>query len=577
MDDATLSSLPPALQHAASLFGADTADGSMLAAARSVFAPGDAGGFRVYLDDACGMPADWRQHLRLSSCNTTSIPSVSPVNDFKYAAESFLPNLLAASPFVTSDWRRANASLVVLYAHVYGGPVLGPERCRRALAQRSEAWRATGGARHFFVLTGDFGVCDHTGHMLTPALLRHHIIATHGELDGHHWHWGTGPSFPCFVPQKDISIPPSNWHKRPALMDDQISGASAATATTPATVPSYPQANRGQKSTARELLAFFAGAGEFRLGKRQGRQLMLRYWGHDADPSIRAVTRLPREQMMANMTRAKYCPIFGGNSPWSTRLVEAMVCGCVPVFFSAWLPPFSRLLDWDRFSVRVPSLNLVPELKTFLERQPYEMLAANVPKALGAIWYRVEGGYQGDDLLGFLLVEMHLALRAAAKRPLAELADEVVGMPLHLSHFDDDVLANRSSALAQQLPPRIAALVARAPKAFSAAYRGGVTIVSNRTKQLREQVFRCVPMMQNGHSYRLSDPYTFRDGEPGVGDERLSLLTGFECRDVPKGRTEAAHRLDDPYSPTQVPTNYSLVRGNRDYFMHRKPRAETIR
>ena len=105
---------------------------------------------------------------------------------------------------------------------------------------------------------------------------------------------------------------------------------------------------------------------------------------------------------------------------------------CVPVFFSSWLPPFSRVLDWERFSVRLASLDLVPHLKHELEVQPYEKLAANLPLALSALWYRV-GGYRGDDLLPFLLVEMHMVLRAAAERPLAELADDIIGMPLRLA------------------------------------------------------------------------------------------------------------------------------------------------
>ena len=57
------SSLPPALQLAAPLFK----EAGLLDVARSVFATADAGGFRVYMDDACGTPADWRDHLRLSS------------------------------------------------------------------------------------------------------------------------------------------------------------------------------------------------------------------------------------------------------------------------------------------------------------------------------------------------------------------------------------------------------------------------------------------------------------------------------------------------------------------------------
>ena len=503
-----------------------------LAAIRAVF-----GGsrFRVYLDDACAMPADWRTRLHVGNASHTHS---STVDDSKYGAESALPHMLAASPYVTDDWRLANASVVVLYAHRFGGPIFGPERCRRMLAQRSAAWRETGGRRHFFIVTSDFGPCDHSGHLLSPALLGHHLIATHGELEGHHWHWGVGPNLPCFCGHKDISIPPANWLSQPSI---------------------------GSAPPQKELLAFFAGAGEFRSGKRQGRQLMLRIWGNRTDPSILAVPRLSRAGMLRGMARARFCPIFGGNSPWSTRLVEAMMARCVPVFFSSWLPPFSRVLDWERFSVRLASLDLVPHLKHELEVQPYEKLAANLPLALSALWYRV-GGYRGDDLLPFLLVEMHMVLRAAAERPLAELADDIIGMPLRLASYDDDVIANRSSAVTEALPERLGMAVRSARHAFPSAFRGGVTIITNRSAAWPSPiVWRCVPVSRNGHSFRSCDPFDV-DPIASNADDELSRVESATCQVVhPRSLRSSAHAQIDPLSPTQSPPNYTLVRANREY------------
>ena len=537
------SAVPSSLQRARPLF-ADSIQAKL--ALRRVFA--DHGGFQVFLDDACDMPRDWRSRLYIGTGNRTS------VDDRKYGAESALPHMLAASPFVTSDWRRANASLVVLYTHRYGGPVFGPDRCRRALEQRSAAWRASGGARHFFVVTSDFGPCDHTGHLLSPALLGHHLIVTHGELDGHHWHWGEGPNLPCFCAYKDVSIPPAMWIHPPG---------GTATTTTPDDGVGY----RGTAEKSRDLLAFFAGAGEFRNGKRQGRQLMLRIWGDRADPEILAVWRLPREEMLRSMARSKFCPIFGGNSPWSTRLVEAMQAGCVPVFFSSWLPPFSRLLDWARFSVRVASLDLVPQLKTILKQQPYERLAANLPLALGAMWYRADGNYRGDDLVPFLLVEMHMALRAASERSLALRAQDLIGLPLQLTGFDDDVAAKRSSPLSNAFPLKIASAIRRAPHAFPPAYHGGMTIVTNRSERNQgEVVWRCVPMGTNGHSYHATDPLDINEVPPGEADSKLVFIEHTNCILVHPSRLHKAARIAlDPMSPTQVPANYSIVRANREW------------
>ena len=107
------------------------------------------------------------------------------------------------------------------------------------------------------------------------------------------------------------------------------------------------------------------------------------YWDNKRDPTIRTHRHLPKDMFIAELRRSKFCLIFGGNSPWSTRLVEAIVNGCVPVIFSSWLPPFSRLLHWEDFSVRISNLTLVPHLKFILESQPYERLAANLPLAQG--------------------------------------------------------------------------------------------------------------------------------------------------------------------------------------------------
>ena len=190
---------------------------------------------------------------------------------------------------------------------------------------------------------------------------RHHLIAVHGEVEGHHWHWGMGPDIPCFVPEKDISIPPSSQRRPPAMVT--IDPAK------------------------RDLLAVFIGAGQMQASlthgsKRAGRALMHSYWDK-RDPAIRTHKHLPKDMFIAELRRSKFCPIFGGNSPWSTRLVEAIVNGCVPVIFSSWLPPFSRLLRWEDFSVRISNLTLVPHLKFILESQPYERLAANLPLAQG--------------------------------------------------------------------------------------------------------------------------------------------------------------------------------------------------
>ena len=100
--------LPLSLRRAAPLF----ADGSAIrAAARAVF-PGDGGGrFLVYLDDACGMPSDWRANVHSRRDPNASEATSSrggdsekaTTLDAKYAAESLLPHMLLRSGHATSS------------------------------------------------------------------------------------------------------------------------------------------------------------------------------------------------------------------------------------------------------------------------------------------------------------------------------------------------------------------------------------------------------------------------------------------------------------------------------------------
>jgi len=510
--------------------------------------------FRVYLDDACSMPAQWR--------NT----SLNFKRDNKYGADVLLPLMLEKSPFVTADWQRANASLVVLHVRSYGGAYLGPERCRRALAARSAAWQATNGSRHFFVLTSDFGPCSHQGALVLPKLMQHHIIAVHGEREGHHWRHGLAPDLPCFDPSKDISIPPLVF---------KLPNASAVR-------EEEGLLQRGERARRRDLLIFFSGSGLLQGQKRQGRQTMLRLWGNNSDPEVVVHRYLPQEQMMDGFERAKFCPIFGGNSPWSTRLVEAVWSGCVPVFFSSWLPPFSRIVDWERCSVRIETLDEVANIKAILQRQPYRRLKAHLGHVKDALWYDNTGTYRGDGMLPLLLVEMHLVLQAAKQRPLALRAEEVLGLPMDLAFFDDDVQSRQYTSRPRgftskirgagahsgvgRLPVPVQRTIERAPTVFGSHFRGGTTVVTNRTAA-GPIVFRCVPITSYGHSLHVMDPYNYSElggfgqPEPGEGDAVLSLIHTGMCAYV--GPTRIKKPLFEPISPTQEPQNRDTIVANR--------------
>ena len=355
------------------------------------------------------MPSDWR-HMK----------SIKERSESKYSADLDIVRLLDASPFVVSDWTQASASVVVLVARVFGGPVVATERCRRKLMRNSAAWRATNGSRHFFILTNDRGPCCNDGTVLHTQFLRHHIAGHHAEIPGHHWRYETEVPgrIGCFHAYKDISIPTPTQRSIP---------------------PELP-------GRTRDLLFFFAGAGrtttDFHVyrGLREGRRFLLATYFNSSHKDVLVSPALSSVEYKGAMQRSKFCLIMGGYAPWTPRLVEILMAGCIPVIFSSWLLPFSNLIDWSRCSVRVPNLVHLPKLRQILEVQDYERLAAGVAAARHALWYD-SGAYNGGGMLPFFVAEMHIVLVEAARRPLQSRVHELLGTaegpgPLQSTVFD---------------------------------------------------------------------------------------------------------------------------------------------
>ena len=121
------------------------------------FRSGRAARFKVYLDDACALPADWRADWDAP----TQWGSLGNGNwATKYAAAGFIPHMIDQSPFVTKDWWEADASVVVVFPrHFAGGPTILQQQCLLRLQSRSPAFRATNGSRHFFIFVDSRGPC----------------------------------------------------------------------------------------------------------------------------------------------------------------------------------------------------------------------------------------------------------------------------------------------------------------------------------------------------------------------------------------------------------------------------------
>ena len=153
---------------------------SALSELRQFYSPaGNAASFKVFLDDACGLPTDWRttwdKPVQWGLTGNTNWAT-------KYAAAGFIPRMIDKSPFVTTDWHQASASVVVLFARQYaGGPAIAQQQCLQRLRARSPAFQATNGSRHFFIFTDSRGPCCLDGKYKDVDFLNHHVIGPHGE------------------------------------------------------------------------------------------------------------------------------------------------------------------------------------------------------------------------------------------------------------------------------------------------------------------------------------------------------------------------------------------------------------
>lgn len=128
-----------------------------------------------------------------------------------------------------------------------------------------------------------------------------------------------------------------------------------------------PIGNISELTTAgspnRTVLAFFAGRLHGKI-----RQYVFKHW-KDKDKDIIVWEQMPKSSNFSYkemMEMSKFCLCPSGFEVASPRIVEALYAECVPVLVSEdYVLPFSDVLDWDKFSVRV-SVSELPELKRIL-------------------------------------------------------------------------------------------------------------------------------------------------------------------------------------------------------------------
>lgn len=219
-------------------------------------------------------------------------------------------------------------------------------------------WNRSFGSDHVFVASHDFGSCFHTLEDVAmadgvPEILKNSIILqTFGVKYDH----------PC-QRSEHVVIPPyvSPESVRKTLAMSDVNGR-------------------------RDIFAFFRGKMEVhpknvsgRFYSKKVRTVILQKYGNDRRFHLR---RHRFDGYQSEILRSTFCLCPLGWAPWSPRIVESVVLGCVPVIIADGIDlPFSSAVPWSEISVTVPEKD-VGKLGAILEH----VAATNLSTIQQKLW-----------------------------------------------------------------------------------------------------------------------------------------------------------------------------------------------
>jgi len=279
--------------------------------------------------------------LKVYIYDTNIGAGLTPARVDENAVERIFVDLLKRSNMITQDPEKASffflpfrcSSYILSQSTELKGLKVAREIIGKILSevqQRFPYWNRSFGADHFYICAHQLGA-EVSGKILSKS------IALLNSVDYQD---------PYFIPQKDISLPPSVEFK----LEDQL-------------LPIKGGSNIDPKT--RIHLAYFAG--DVKRGRI--RPLIWDLWS--MDPDIRIFSdSLSHQLHVSFLKQSRFCLILRGRKAWDSFLTESLLAGCIPVFISDHLhPPLQDTIDWSKISVTIPESD-VDRLKSLLVSIP---------------------------------------------------------------------------------------------------------------------------------------------------------------------------------------------------------------
>ncbi|CAI9786853.1 unnamed protein product [Fraxinus pennsylvanica] len=271
-----------------------------------------------------------------------------------FAAEIFMHRFLLSSPVRTLNPEEADWFYTPVYTtcdltpNGLPLPFKSPRMMRSAIQLISSNWpywNRTEGADHFFIVPHDFGACFHYQEEkaiergILTLLQRATLVQTFGQRN------------------------------HVCLKDDSI------------TIPPYAPPQKMQThlippSTPRSIFVYFRGlfydVGNDPEGGYYARGARASVWENFKNNPLFDISTEHPSTYYEDMQRAVFCLCPLGWAPWSPRLVEAVIFGCIPVIIADDIVlPFADAIPWEDIGVFVAEKD-VPKLDTILTSIPID-------------------------------------------------------------------------------------------------------------------------------------------------------------------------------------------------------------